>query len=96
MKFLRGPLAADGQTGNGLASLPQEGMASPSSFVFTAAAGWWTDSIEVVVSATIWMLPELLRKSFFANETLVIRSRVLYLVRCARSQRGGSGRHSLL
>ena len=39
--------------------------------VFTAAAGWWTGSIEVVVPAKVWMLPVLLRMSISANETLV-------------------------
>ena len=47
--------------------------------VFTAAAGWWTDSIEVVVSATVWMLHDLLGISFSAIEALVTRSSVLML-----------------
>ena len=48
-----------------------QGWHGESVIVFTAAAGWWTDSIEVVVPAKVWMLPELLGISFSANETLV-------------------------
>ena len=58
LKFLRGPLAADCQTNNGSARLPIR--YGESVIVFTAAAGWWTNSIKVVVSATIWISPELL------------------------------------
>ena len=59
-----------------LRDCPKDGMANPSSSSLLLLE-WWTDSIEVVVSATVWMLPELLGISFSANETLITRSRVL-------------------